>query len=603
MASDNEMVEKLSALNRIAEGLNQAVDVNGVLEHALADLIELMGLETGWITLQDGPEGDGQGTGRYILAAHHNLPPALAADRAEAWGQSCTCRDLWHEGRLTKAYNEVRCSRLSQVQGDRRGLTVHASAPLRSGDRILGILNVAAPDWSSFSSEALGFLTNVGSQMGIALERAQLFDLMQERRIHEQAALLNFSQQLLARSDLDDLMQYLVSELRQLLHADACALLLPGEEPEFLELRAFSGWRVNPGVERKKISANGNNGPGMVMRSHQLLVIEDVQHDDPGLWLSPWLQAEEFRAYAMVPLTVEDSSVGVLMISQRKPWVLQEDDLRSVRLMANQAAIAIEKARLHQREIRMHGLEKELEVGRQIQLSLLPHALPVVPGWEFAAYYQAAREVGGDFYDCFRLPGQPERLALVIADATGKGVPAALFMVRGCTMIRSTAMSGLSPSEALAQVNDMLLQDRQAELYLTSFHGLLDTASGHLVYANAGHTRPVWIPASANEPRELAAQGFLLGAMAGIELEECQVDIEPGDLLIFYTDGVTEAMNAEHEFFAEDRLFAVVGANHGASAHHVLETIVDAVRAFAGDVAQSDDLTLLVVRRCPPQEE
>jgi sigma-B regulation protein RsbU (phosphoserine phosphatase) len=212
----------------MAETLNQAVDMRSALNAALAWLVELMGLETGWIFLID-PAAQERWWGEgYILVAHHNLPPALALDDGDAWMDDCECQGLCNTRRLTGAYNEVNCSRL--VSGDRRGLAVHASAPLRSGDLTLGIPNVAGPDWPSFSPQALALLSNVGSQMGIALERARLFDLLKDRRIHEQTALLSLSNQLLSHLDLEDLMDYLVREARQLLEADACALLLPDEE-------------------------------------------------------------------------------------------------------------------------------------------------------------------------------------------------------------------------------------------------------------------------------------------------------------------------------------------------------------------------------------
>jgi serine phosphatase RsbU (regulator of sigma subunit) len=181
-----DLIDDLATLNQIAETLNRAVDVRSVLDSALVRLVELMGLETGWLFLSD-PSAQGRWWGRgYVLAAHHNLPPALALDNPDAWDKGCDCQGFCNTGRLSGAYNEVRCSRLAEVSGDRRGLTVHASAPLRSGDRILGILNVAGPDWTAFSPEALALLTNVGAQMGIALERARLFDLVQEQLRREE---------------------------------------------------------------------------------------------------------------------------------------------------------------------------------------------------------------------------------------------------------------------------------------------------------------------------------------------------------------------------------------------------------------------------------
>jgi sigma-B regulation protein RsbU (phosphoserine phosphatase) len=598
MLTDDQLVEKLTALNHIAETLNRAVDVHGMLDDALADLVELMGLETAWISLKEPADEGGPGSGRWALTAHHNLPPALDLENSAAWHDVCTCQRLSNEGGLTAAYNEVHCSRLGTARGDRRELAVHASAPLRSGDRLLGILNVAAPDWASFSPQSLSLLTNVGNQMGVALERARLFDLLREQRGNEQQALLNLSGQLLSHLNLDDLIDYLVKEVRQILSADACAVLLPSEEPDSLEVRASAGWRLDPGASRRQVPGE-SSGLGRVMHTQEPLLVEDIQNLDPSRWEPGWLKEEGFRAHAVVPLLVEDRPIGILVISQRDPRQLHGDEVRVLRLMANQAAMAIDKARLHEEEVRMQALEKELAVAHQIQLSLLPDQHPVVPGWEFAAFYQAAREVGGDFYDIFPKFSDPERIGLVIADVTGKGVPAALFMARTCSTMRAFCLNGHSPASTLVQANEMILKNRRSPLLLSAFHGELDTHSGRLVYANAGHWPPYWLQASSGRVRELEGHGIILGALEEIELDQGAVDVAPGDYLVFYTDGVNEAMNASGEMFGEERLKAIIEANQGATAQALLDGIVDAVRAHTGEIAQSDDSTMFVVRRTP----
>ena len=600
MSSESELMDNLSTLNRIVESLNQAVDVRTVLEQALADLVELMGLQTAWISLDDTADPGHPGAGEWLLAAHHNLPPALEPGSG-AWQGSCSCREQCSRGRLTEAYNEVHCSRLDGARGDRRGLAVHASAPLRSANRTLGILNVAADDWSAFSPQALSLLTNVGHQMGIALERAQLFDLLQKRQDHQQAALLDFSSQLLSHTELDDLMAYLVEEVRKMLYADASAVLLSGGEQAgegagFMEFRASTGWQADPGVRRRRVPASGYSGRGMVLSSRKPLLIENVQDHD----LPAWVLEEGFCGHASVPLMVNSHSVGALVVNQRQPRLLSKDDMRCLQLMANQAALAIEKARLHEEEVKARAMEKELEVGRQIQLSMLPATTPVVPGWEFAAYYQAAREVGGDFYDFFELPDTPGRLAMVIADVTGKGVPAALFMARTSKVIQTLGLQAGSPIDTLRQTNDLMVRDSRSALLLSAVYAVLDSDSGRMVYSNAGHCRPLWLQAATGQVEELAARGIILGAVADTYLEEHELDVAPGDLLVFYSDGVTEAMNTDRELFGEDRLQAVLAANGQRSAQEVLEAIVDAVRAFGGDTPQSDDLTLYVVRRSPP---
>ncbi len=594
------LIEDLNTLNQIGETLNKAVDVQGALHNTLAHLVELMGLETGWIFLVK-PEAQELRAGRgFVLAAHHNLPPALDIENPDAWDKGCDCQGLCLKDKLGEAYNEIRCSRLAESSGDRDGLGVHASAPLRSGKQVLGILNVAAPTWQSFDQRALALLTNVGGQMGIALERAHLFDLLQERRLNEQSVLLDLSSQLLRQLDLDDITDYLVKKVRLLLHVDACALLMPGENPAYLQFRAASGWRSDPVLSRFIVPADARSGPGRVMHSQQPLLTQYAGGGIDPLWQTKWLKAEEFRTGAIVPLLNDGRSLGTLVVDCRQPRRFEVAEIRLLQLMANQAAMAIEKTRLHLEEIRRHRMEEELVVGRQIQLSMLPVDCPIVPGWEFATAYEAARQVGGDFYDHFVLPGDDSHLGLVIADVSDKGVPAALFMALSRTMIRSNALRGYAPAEVLTRANQYIVEDSHSDMFVTAFYGALEMENGRFHFANAGHNPPLWWQAANRTFETLSAPGIVLGLFEDITLEERVVNLAPGDVLLLYTDGVTEATNEELEEFALERLQNVVAwaaIQPDATAQAIAETILSAVKRFVGTMAQADDLTILIVKR------
>jgi sigma-B regulation protein RsbU (phosphoserine phosphatase) len=188
---------------------------------------------------------------------------------------------------------------------------------------------------------------------------------------------------------------------------------------------------------------------------------------------------------------------------------------------------------------------------------------------------------------------------MLIADVAGKGVPAALFMACGCTTIRTTALVGNGPGTALTQANKLIFRGRQSQLFLTALYAVLDTLNGRLVYANAGHSPPLWLRAATGDIQTLNAPGIALGIFRDAELEDRDIQVAPGDLLVFYTDGVTEGMYASRDLFGEERLQATVAANANANAQEVLDAILDAVREFAGEGEQSDDLTLFVVRRSP----
>lgn len=597
-----QLVEDLEKLNDIAEALNRAVDVRNALDQALAKLVALMNVETGWIFLRDEAAQEKWYGPKFRLAAHHNLPPAMDLQREEAWNKGCDCQTLCLKGKLSDAYNEVRCSRLGAVSGDRQGLVVHASSPLRAGEQVVGIMNVAAPSWDAFSPRALSLLENVGRQVGIALERAQLYDLVQERRVQEQALLLDFTNQLLSRLDLGDLMRFLVEEVRVLLGVDACALLLPDEEdPNFLRFRATSGWVRDPAAAGRRVPADERSSSGRAMCTQAPLVLEDIDVRQVAPWMADWLPEEGFLSAGVVPLIANGRSIGALVVDTREQRRLQDGDVRLLQLMANQAALALETARLHLEEIQRQRLEEELAVARQIQLSMLPTTNPQAPGWEFAAYYDAARQVGGDFYDYFDLPHGDERrrLGLVIADVADKGVPAALFMALSRTTIRNVASSDRTPAAALEKANELILKDSQTDLFLTAFYAVLDLERGRVVYSNAGHNPPLWYRAVDGEIASLQTGGIALGVVPDILLENQEISLEGGDLLIFYTDGVTEAMNSELEEFGLQRLQQAIPTSVALSSQDVVQSVVVAVDAHRGGAGRWDDFTLVVVRRTP----
>ena len=624
MATNGKLLEQLNNLNRITDTLNRVVDIPDALETTLTRLVDLMGLEAGWIFLYD-PDSQNQWAGRgYVLAAQYNLPPAMATGKPTAWKGGCDCQTMCDKDQLQRAVNEVRCSRLAGARGDKRGLAVHASTPLASGDQTLGILNVAAPAWDSFSEEALVLLTNVGSQMGIAIERARLYVLVRQQHLDEQAALLRLSAKLLDRGqDLDELIEYVTTEVRELLQVDACAILLPDEKVTDLAFWAASGWHGDPVGENRKIPADERSGPGLVMQVQHPFLVEDLHTYDrtdlaftpqslddipddaldevkevkPARWTSEWIQAEGFRGHAVIPLIVDERSIGVMAINMRQPRMLTDDETRLLQLMANQVAIAIDKARLLRERIRRERLEEEMVIGRKIQLSLLPENNPELPGWEIASFYRAARQIGGDFYDFFQLSNRGNQLGMVIADVSGKGVSAALFMALSRSIIRTKAFTGRRPWDVLRRSNRLIYKDSRSGLFLTACYATLDTRTGHMIYTNAGHNHPLWISAKNGEINELETTGIVLGVFERVHLEEGQIDIDPGDTLIFYTDGVTEAMNEHKELFGEPRLGQTVAANRSAGAQEMLEAIVNAVYDFTGDTPQSDDLTLFVVKR------
>ena len=238
-------------------------------------------------------------------------------------------------------------------------------------------------------------------------------------------------------------------------------------------------------------------------------------------------------------------------------------------------------------------IEQELQVARRTQEELLPKALPELNGWEFAQYYQPAREVGGDFYDFLDL--DDGRLGLVVGDATSKGMPAALVMAATRSMIRALAQTLGSPGEILKRVNAALYPDIPSEMFVTCFYAILHPDSGRLLYANAGHDLP-YIRRSGEDTQELRARGMPLGMMPEMSYEEKEASLREGDSVLFYSDGLVEAHDPHYEMFGFPRLRRLV-AEHDEE-RLLVDFLIDELSSFVGeDWEQEDDITLVTLQR------
>jgi sigma-B regulation protein RsbU (phosphoserine phosphatase) len=203
--------------------------------------------------------------------------------------------------------------------------------------------------------------------------------------------------------------------------------------------------------------------------------------------------------------------------------------------------------------------------------------------------------VGGDFYDFMQLSNG--NIGIAIADVADKGVPAALFMALSRTLMRATSMSGRTPSDALRRTNTLILSDARSDLFVTVFYGLLHPRSGTFSYANAGHNPPIWLNVRTGEAQHLWLHGMALGVTPDVQLAEESLILEPGDVLVLYTDGVTEALNSADEEFGVGRLERATRANADRSAEEIVQAIQAAVDDFAGNIPPFDDFTLVVLKR------
>lgn len=337
------------------------------------------------------------------------------------------------------------------------------------------------------------------------------------------------------------------------------------------------------------------NDPLLVLlqSSHNVIDLANLRFDSP---MAARLRAEGTRL--IVPLLSQGELVGMLSLgSRRSEQDYASDDKTLLANLATQAAPALRVAQLvNQQRAEARERERiaqELKVARLIQQTLLPREVPALRGWAITPYYEPAREVGGDFYDFITLPNG--HLGLVIADVTDKGVPAALVMATTRSVLRAAATRLESPGAVLARVNDMLVPDIPANMFVTCFYAVLDPTNGRLRYANAGHDIAYWRTA-AGELRELRARGMPLGLMEGMAYEEHEARLRQGDHFLLYSDGLVEAHNAQREMFSFERLAAFVSASEQGGQALVDSLLTELARFTGAGWTQEDDITLVAVR-------
>ncbi len=240
------------------------------------------------------------------------------------------------------------------------------------------------------------------------------------------------------------------------------------------------------------------------------------------------------------------------------------------------------------------AIQNELDVASKMQQSILPTRFPESPTYQVSGSMEPARNVGGDFFDI--IPLEDGRIGLAIADVSDKGVPAALFMMSSRTLLRGAAIGSPDPGEVLGEVNHLLYENNEAAMFVTVFYAVFDPASGEFLYANGGHNSPLIVNADGNSTLLPLTGGIALGMIPDIQYQHNTVTLAPGDTVVLYTDGVTEAMNDKQEEFGVERLHEVFVAAPQGDAREANLAVFQAVKAFVGDTPQSDDITCLALR-------
>jgi sigma-B regulation protein RsbU (phosphoserine phosphatase) len=299
--------------------------------------------------------------------------------------------------------------------------------------------------------------------------------------------------------------------------------------------------------------------------------------------------------HATVPIMLGGQRLGNLNVATDDWQLFNASDLQLLSAFGVQIAAMLDRAHMYEEaNAQRQRMENELNMARALQVNLMPYRLPEIPGFNLAASWHSAREVAGDFYDVFPLPDG--RWGILIGDVCDKGVPAAMYMVLARSLIRGGAQLTSSPAKLLGQVNRALLDQSPNNMFVSVFYGIIDPAQRTLTYSLAGHIPPYVGRAADNKVERLFKGGPVIGILPKVRLSDTRLTFAPGDVLVAYTDGLTEAFDKQGQQFGEQRLHETVSDHKKKSAKKVLDSIEHRLHTFIGGASQSDDITLLVMK-------
>ena len=396
--------------------------------------------------------------------------------------------------------------------------------------------------------------------------------------------------------DPSRLLHDIIESTKGMVEAEASSLFLLSDGGKNLELTIPTG-PATAEVSGKKIASN-HGISGWVVQHQQPVLITDVQSD-------PRFQGEllsnlKFQSRNMICVPLNNNqgkTIGVLQAINIKEDFLNEEMLGLFQTLANQAATALENVHVKQQQLAAELVNKELEVATEIQARFFPQQTPNLEGYEVAGCSIPAKDVGGDYYDFIPNP-EPCQHGFVVADVTGKGVPASLLMATMRATLRANIQNNPNDIvQALRQVNGDIYRDSPVDKFITSIYCNLDYESHELSYVNSGHNPPYIVRANDNRIEELDQGGVMLGIMEEIDLPKATLSIDKGDILMLFSDGVTEATNPSGELFSEERFEQWLLDHNQLSAEEMKDALLKTLRDYADGSPQSDDITFIIVKR------
>jgi len=409
--------------------------------------------------------------------------------------------------------------------------------------------------------------------------------------IHRLESLIDASKHLNTTFNLEELLSIILHLATRNLNAERGTIYLIDENTKELWSKVLKG----EGLVEIRLPI-GTGISGTVAQTGETINLKDASKDQR--FYAGVDKKSGFRTKTMLCMPMKNRHgkiVGVFQIINKKRGNFDQQDELFLKAFSEHAALAIENARLYQASMESERVQKELQIAGDIQQRLLPKEIVPIPHYEVSAAAQPCTSVGGDFYDVISLGNN--RYAFVMADVTGKGVPAALLVSTLHASLRAYIQSDTNLSDLTAKLNNLVFENSPAERFITFFIMILDCVKHSLTYVNAGHNFPYLLRQQTQDVVELEASGLPLGMVDNVQYESKQIDLGPNDVLALYTDGVTEAMDKSKQQYSEERLKQTLLNSIVGAANQIRDNVLQDVREFIGKEPPSDDLTLLVLKQ------
>jgi sigma-B regulation protein RsbU (phosphoserine phosphatase) len=459
------------------------------------------------------------------------------------------------------------------------------AVPLIAKNRLIGVLDIESEQPDFFRDEHLNVLTMTASRIAQSIENARLYARV-SRQAQTLEVLNEIAVELASILDLNPLLEKVGQLLRRLIDYQMFAVMLLDEKGDTLITRY--AWRFGYAHAPTRRIPISSGLVGAAVREWRVLNVPDVSKDPRYVPMNP-----ETRSELVVPLFYKGRIIGVLDLEHTRTAFFNDEHERMLSTLASQIAIAIENARLYQAVKRQERqLEKDIAMAREVQLRLLPTEAPTHPHAELAVRFLPARTIGGDLYDF--LEYGPNRTAIVLGDVSGKAAPAALFAALVSGIMRAAAAQQPGPAQMLTLLNDALQERKLESQYVTMLFAVWNDENQTLQVANSGAVQPVFC--RAGQSITVKAEGFPLGMFPDVTYEELSVSTQPGDAIVFVSDGILDAENEKEEMYGQDRLAGLLCASRDLPALEIADAILADVARFQGSKDRFDDETIIVLR-------